>query len=139
MIAQSQIEGGWTELKGKVKEAWGEINDDELREFEGNIEQLIGLIQRKTGETQQEIQRQLSGLDARFRPMLQQLAEAAREYYEQTLQATGATADQVREQLAARHAQAEQVVRTRPIESVAVAFGAGILAGVVLGLVLRSR
>ncbi len=34
---EQQIEGGWTELKGKVKETWGEISDDELKAFEGNV------------------------------------------------------------------------------------------------------
>jgi uncharacterized protein YjbJ (UPF0337 family) len=139
MIAQTQIEGGWTELKGKVKEAWGQINDDELREFEGNVDQLVGLIQRKTGEAQKEIERQLAELDERFRPMLQQVADSARQYYEQTIAATGETYDRVRDQFSARHAQAEEVVRQRPMEAVAVAFGTGILAGVVLGLIVRSR
>lgn len=139
MITQTQIEGGWTELKGKVKEAWGKVSDDELREFEGNVEQLIGLIQQKTGETHLEIQRRLMELDSRFQPMLEQWAASAREYYEQAMQSSGENLDRMREELAARQAQAEETVRRRPIESVAVAFGAGILAGVVVGLIVRSR
>ncbi len=104
MITQTQIEGGWTELKGKVKEAWGKVSDDELREFEGNVEQLIGLIQQKTGETHLEIQRRLMELDSRFQPMLEQWAASAREYYEQAMQSSGENLDRMREELAARQA-----------------------------------
>lgn len=139
MVTQAHIDGGWTELKGKVKEAWGQISGDELREFEGDVDQLVGMIQRKTGEAREEIERRLAELDARFQPMLAQMQQAAREYYEQTMQATGDTVERARREMAARHAQAEELVRQRPFESVAVAFGTGIIAGVVLGLIARSR
>lgn len=136
---QLQIEGGWNELKGKVKQAWGQLNDDTLREFEGDAQEFIGLIQRQTGEGREQVAAQLQELDERFRPVLTQAYDAARQYVDQTTEHAQEAAEQLRAQLAAGHADAQRLVRRRPVESVAVAFGAGLIAGVVVGLVARSR
>ena len=56
---KDQIEGSWKQLKGKVKEKWGQLTDDELDEYEGKYEQLAGLIQQRTGEAREQVQRQL--------------------------------------------------------------------------------
>lgn len=44
-----RIAGGWKEFRGKVKEKWGELTDDELDQIDGNREQLEGQIQRRYG------------------------------------------------------------------------------------------
>ena len=59
---QDQIMGNWGELKGRVKQKWGQLNDDELRQAEGSFDQLVGLIQRKTGETRQQVEQSLRTL-----------------------------------------------------------------------------
>ncbi|MCO6046291.1 CsbD family protein [Aeoliella sp. ICT_H6.2] len=139
MATQDQIQGGWTELKGKVKEAWGQLNDDELRDFRGNFDQFVGWIQQQTGQTHDEVAKCLADLEQQFRPVLQQVANTAREYYDQAKDSSGEAVDRVKGELQAQHARAEKLVRTRPVESVAVAFGAGLVAGVVVALVLRSK
>jgi uncharacterized protein YjbJ (UPF0337 family) len=53
------VQGSWRQLKGKVKEKWGQLTDDELDEFEGQTEQLAGFIQKRTGEARDSVQRQL--------------------------------------------------------------------------------
>ena len=57
MSTQQQTIGNWGELKGRVKERWGQLTDDELHEVEGNYDQLLGLIQQKSGEAREEIER----------------------------------------------------------------------------------
>ncbi|TWT73565.1 hypothetical protein Pla123a_39010 [Posidoniimonas polymericola] len=136
---ETQAAGDWTELKGKVNEGWGELSGDEVREFQGNVQQLVGYIQQKTGETQQLIEQKLVALDARFRPMLEQASATAQEYLQSGSDAANDAAAYVRDAVAAKHAQAEQAVRRKPIESVAVAFGTGIIAGAVIGLILKQR
>ncbi|MFZ5509417.1 MAG: CsbD family protein, partial [Pseudomonadota bacterium] len=42
---RDRIEGNWKQLKGKIKERWGELTDDELDQIEGRREQLAGKIQ----------------------------------------------------------------------------------------------
>ena len=57
MSTQEKMMGNWNQLKGKVKQRWGQLTDDELNEVEGNIDQLVGLVQQKTGEARQQIER----------------------------------------------------------------------------------
>jgi uncharacterized protein YjbJ (UPF0337 family) len=56
--------GRWHEVKGKVKEQWGELTDDELTESEGKKEHLVGKIQQKYGGIKEEISRKLDELAA---------------------------------------------------------------------------
>ena len=44
-----RVEGNWKQFKGKVKEKWGDLTDDDLDRIEGKRDQLIGLIQKKYG------------------------------------------------------------------------------------------
>ena len=50
-----KIKGNWNVLKGKVKKKYGELTDDDLAYKEGQEEQLLGRIQKKTGKTKQEV------------------------------------------------------------------------------------
>lgn len=37
----------WKQMRGKIKEQWGEITDDDLDKVDGQMEQLIGVVQEK--------------------------------------------------------------------------------------------
>lgn len=50
-----RIEGSWKEIKGKVRERWGRLTDDELDRIAGKREQLEGTIQRVYGKTKDEV------------------------------------------------------------------------------------
>ncbi|MEM7572209.1 MAG: CsbD family protein [Bacteroidota bacterium] len=50
-----KIQGNWNQLKGKIKEEYGELTDNDLTYEEGKEDQLIGRIQEKTGKTKQEV------------------------------------------------------------------------------------
>jgi uncharacterized protein YjbJ (UPF0337 family) len=43
-----------------VRELWGDITDDEMLQVQGNYEQLLGLIQTRTGETREAIEDRLN-------------------------------------------------------------------------------
>lgn len=45
----NQIEGNWEQLKGKVKEKWADLSDDDLKMIEGKLERLEGKIQERYG------------------------------------------------------------------------------------------
>jgi uncharacterized protein YjbJ (UPF0337 family) len=45
-----EIQGHWDQIRGKVKEKWGQLTDDDLRIVGGNVDQVIGRIEQKTGE-----------------------------------------------------------------------------------------
>jgi uncharacterized protein YjbJ (UPF0337 family) len=53
-------EGRWDQLKGNVKQAWGEMTDDDLDVAEGNYDELVGRIKVRTGETSEAIEERLN-------------------------------------------------------------------------------
>lgn len=57
---KDRLEGNWKQLRGKVKEQWGKLTDDQLDMVEGKREQLSGKIQEAYGITKDEADRQLS-------------------------------------------------------------------------------
>jgi uncharacterized protein YjbJ (UPF0337 family) len=52
-----QDEGAWQRVKGKIRETWGDLTDDEMEQARGNFEQFTGTVKEKTGETAEDIQR----------------------------------------------------------------------------------
>ena len=55
-----KVEGKWDQVKGRVKEAWGSLTDDDLDRTNGKLDQLVGTIKEKTGETVDKIEEKLS-------------------------------------------------------------------------------
>lgn len=53
------IEGKWNQVKGSVKEKWGDLTDDDLTEMNGKREKLQGKLQEKYGWTKEEAERQV--------------------------------------------------------------------------------
>jgi uncharacterized protein YjbJ (UPF0337 family) len=137
--AEQRLFGHWDSLKGKIKEHWGQITDDELAEVEGQYDQLVGLIQQKTGEARQQIKTVIDELAEEYSGAFNQAKDAAREYAQHANEALHETAEQFRERAREGYEQAHEVVRRRPAESVAVAFGTGLLVGVIVGLIARSK
>jgi uncharacterized protein YjbJ (UPF0337 family) len=54
--------GRWNELKGKVKQSYADITDDDLLYVEGKEEELLGRLQTKTGKSKEEVESWLNDL-----------------------------------------------------------------------------
>jgi uncharacterized protein YjbJ (UPF0337 family) len=52
-------EGNWKQLKGKVKEQWADLTDDDLTKIEGKRDQLIGRVQERYGIAKDEAEKQV--------------------------------------------------------------------------------
>ncbi len=139
MITRQELEGQWNQVKGQVQQRWGELTDDELLEARGSADQLVGVIQQKTGESRRAIEDFLEQAIEGGGTIVQQVADTARVYADQASEVAREQYDHVTEKVRAGYEQAESVVQRKPVESVAVAFGAGIITGVLVGLVLKSR
>jgi uncharacterized protein YjbJ (UPF0337 family) len=50
--------GVWHQIKGKAKEQWGKLTDDDLKQLEGHAEQLAGKLQQRYGLARDEAERQ---------------------------------------------------------------------------------
>jgi Uncharacterized protein conserved in bacteria len=62
---KDRIEGNWKQLKGKVKQQWGKLTDDDLDQIEGNTEILSGRLQEAYGLSKEEAERNISEWQAK--------------------------------------------------------------------------
>ena len=53
------LEGKWKQLRGNIRERWGELTDDELDQIAGERDKLAGFLQEKYGYTQMEAEKQI--------------------------------------------------------------------------------
>ena len=58
MVNRMEMKGSWNVLRGKLKERYGELTDDDLAYTEGQEDQLFGRIQQRTGRTIDDIRRE---------------------------------------------------------------------------------
>jgi uncharacterized protein YjbJ (UPF0337 family) len=57
-----QIKGNWNQLKGKLKQKYGELTDDDLVYVEGQEDELLGKLQEKTGKTKEQLAEEIKKL-----------------------------------------------------------------------------
>ncbi len=57
-----KMEGNWNEKKGKLKQMYGQLTDDDLAFTEGKEDELIGKLQRRLGKTKDEVRKMISEL-----------------------------------------------------------------------------
>jgi uncharacterized protein YjbJ (UPF0337 family) len=57
-----ELKGSWNELKGKIKQAYGDLTDDDLAYEEGKDDETLGKLQKKTGKTRDELIKWLNSL-----------------------------------------------------------------------------
>jgi uncharacterized protein YjbJ (UPF0337 family) len=57
--------GTWKQIKGKVKEQWGKLTDDEIDQLEGRSEQLAGKLQERYGLAREEAEREAKAFRSR--------------------------------------------------------------------------
>jgi uncharacterized protein YjbJ (UPF0337 family) len=56
---QNILEGKWKQLRGSVREKWGQLTDDEVDQIAGNRDRLSGFLQERYGYTQLEAEQQI--------------------------------------------------------------------------------
>ena len=60
--SQLKLKGNWNELKGKIKQQYADLTDDDLKYEEGKVDELLGRIQKKIGKTKDEVIQWIQGL-----------------------------------------------------------------------------
>jgi uncharacterized protein YjbJ (UPF0337 family) len=56
---EDTLKGQWTQIKGRVREQWGKLTNDDLDQIQGRAEQLIGKVQERYGIQRDEAKRQV--------------------------------------------------------------------------------
>lgn len=62
MVNRTGVKGNWDEVKGKLKQKWGALTDDDLIYEEGKEDELYGRIERRVGEGKDNIKRFIDNL-----------------------------------------------------------------------------
>ena len=55
-----KIKGTWNEVKGKLKQKYGDLTDDDLQYREGKEDELVGRLQKRLGKSKDEVRRIIS-------------------------------------------------------------------------------
>ena len=55
-----EIKGDWNIAKGKIKQKWAKLTDDDLQFVAGKEEELLGRIQKRTGETREAVEKAIT-------------------------------------------------------------------------------
>lgn len=55
-----RIKGRWNEVKGKLKQDYGELTDEDLTYAEGKEDELLGRLQKKTGKSKDELREKIN-------------------------------------------------------------------------------
>jgi uncharacterized protein YjbJ (UPF0337 family) len=153
MVNQSTLQGNWKQIKGKLREKWGNLAEDDVASFNGNVDQLVGKIQQKTGESRQAVEKFLEEVSAGGTSMAGRAGEAAQQAASYARDAAGRvgeaaqqagnyvrdTAGQVRDSMSEGYGRAEEFVQERPAQSLAFAFGCGVAVGIGLALMFFDR
>jgi uncharacterized protein YjbJ (UPF0337 family) len=63
MIDKLEIKGNWNVLKGKIKQTYADLTDDDLKYVEGKEDELYGRLLKKTGKSRQELIEWINSLD----------------------------------------------------------------------------
>lgn len=57
---KDEFAGKWHEFKGKIKEKWGKLTDDDITQINGKLEQLSGKLQKKYGWEKEQTEREIN-------------------------------------------------------------------------------
>jgi uncharacterized protein YjbJ (UPF0337 family) len=57
-----EIKGNWNQIKGKLKQKYGNLTDDDLTYAEGKSDELLGKLQEKTGESREALTREINSM-----------------------------------------------------------------------------
>lgn len=139
MVSQQTLLGNWNEIKGKLRSKWGSLTDDDLMTFSGNVDQLVGTIQRKTGEARDSIEHFFEHVTSDGAAAIGRAGEAVRAGAQQAADSVQETSHRAAASARQGYADVEDMVRQRPAESLAICLGVGVITGVAVTLLLRWK
>ncbi len=64
------IEGDWKRFRGKIREQWGKLTDDDLDIIAGKRDQLVGTLQQRYGSTREQVEKELGSFERTVRDAL---------------------------------------------------------------------
>lgn len=136
MITSSMIEENWDQLRDTIRQKWSQFSESELEHFNGNVDELVARIQRKTGASRESIQEFLQAASQKGASMINRVRDQVSGTVSGARETVGNVADQARHGYEQMQARVGDTVHDHPGMSVAAAFGLGVVAGIGLSLLL---
>jgi len=133
------LQGQWNQIRGELKKKWGQLTDDDLRFNNGNIDQLVGKIQQRTGEAREAIEQFLTEATSQGASAISQAAGQVGQYARYAGDQMREGYNRISDQFGRGYEYSQDMIRESPGRSIATAFGVGIVVGIVVGMALRSR
>ena len=62
IMTKLEFKGGWNEVKGKLKQKYAQLSDDDLAFTEGKEDELLGRLQQKLGKSKEDLRKEIEGL-----------------------------------------------------------------------------
>ncbi len=137
------IDGTWDQVKGKLRQTYGQLTDSDLTFAEGKLDELLGRLQSKLGLTAAELNAKLNEIKAEFGPEVSGVGEAAasmlahaKEKVESMATSlsnqASETGKQITKQMRSLHSESEEFVRRQPRQSLLTALAAGFIVGLLI-------
>ena len=139
MVNAQALQGQWNQIRGELKKKWGQLTEDDLRFNNGNIDQLVGKIQQRTGEAREAIEQFLTEATSQGASAISQAAGQVGQYARHAGEQMREGYNRISDQFGRSYEYSQDMIRENPGRSIATAFGVGVLLGVVVGMALRSR
>ena len=139
MVNQTVLEENWNDIKATLKSKWQQLSDHDLRGFKGSADQLIQMIQRRTGQARDVIENQLEEMIAQGRTIQNQVGQFFSGAASQAGEAYGEGYDLAAQRLADGYKQASRYAKDNPGAAVAILFGSGLLAGLGVAMLMRRK
>jgi len=127
------LQGHWNQLKGEVMKRWGELSEDDLQWSGGNIDQLVGRIQQRTGETREAIEKYLDQLTSQGSSAVSSAVESVGSYAQEVSHRLRDHYGDISGRAREGYVSARDVVSRNPVPWIGLAFGIGVLTGVLMG------
>ena len=74
-----RVEGNWKQFKGKVKQKWGKLTDDQLDLISGNRDELVGKIQESYGLAKDEAEKEVKAWESTFEQEYERQTQRSKE------------------------------------------------------------
>ena len=139
MTTKEEVQGTWNQLAGAVKSKYAQITGDDLASVNGNVQQLAGVIQRKTGKAKEEVDDFLRSVSNSTASTVGKISEAASDIASKTTDTLRDGYDYAREVSRDGVKAATETVQQRPGESMLLAMGIGVVAGLIIGTSMCGR
>ena len=139
MATKEEIQGTWNQMVGAVKSKYSQITGDDLAGINGNIQQLAGVIQKKTGKAREEIDEYLRSLSESTATTVGKISEVATDMASKGYESIRDGYDYAKEASRDGLKTATETVQHRPGESMLLAMGIGVVVGLIVGTSMCSR